>query len=164
MRISLIVAASENDVIGKNGTLPWHLPDDWKHFRDLTKGHPVIMGRKTYASIGRPLPERLNIVITRQSKLIIEGCTVVASLDDALRIARESGAQEAFVIGGGEIYRDAARLADVIYLTRVHTTTDGDVTFPTIDPDAWREVAREEHPADEKHAHAFTFLTYERKK
>ncbi len=161
MTLSLIVAASENHVIGKGGKIPWHLPADLKHFRDLTQGHPVIMGRKTYESIGHPLPNRTNIVITRGKEVKIEGCTIVHSLEDALRIVSDS--PEVFVIGGGEIYKEALPLADRIYLTRVHAIVEGDAFFPEIDPKQWREVSRERHAADAEHLYPYTFLVYERK-
>lgn len=167
MIISLIAAASENNVIGARGNLPWKLPDDWKHFKELTSGHPIIMGRKTFASIGRPLPNRRNIVITHREGWSADGCDVVHSLDEAFRQALSFelsalSASELFIIGGGEIYRQALPRADRIYLTRVHAMVEGDVTFPALPPSEWREVNREEHPADERHQHPFTFLVYER--
>lgn len=161
MLLSLIVAADENNVIGCEGSLPWDLPDDMKHFRETTEEHPVMMGRKTYDSIGRPLPRRRNIVITRRD-IDIEGCDVVHSLDEALALVADE--EEAFVIGGGEIYRQAMERADKIYLTRVHTVVEnGDTIFPDIS-DEWEEISREEHVADENHAYAMTFLVFERRK
>lgn len=162
MRISLIAAASENNVIGKGNVIPWKLPDDLQHFREVTKGHPVVMGRKTYESIGRPLPDRRNIVITRKD-MTIEGCDVVHSFEEALELAAEDHSDEVFVIGGGEIYKEALPHADRIYFTHVHGTFEGDATFPEFHPEKWAEIEREEHPADEKHTHAFTFVTYERR-
>jgi dihydrofolate reductase len=165
MRLSLIVAASENNVIGIDGGLPWSLPDDMKRFKELTRGKPVIMGRKTYESIPakfRPLPERVNIVVTRQREYAAPGCMVVASFNAAVDAAVATGNDHVFVIGGGEIYREALVVADAVYLTRVHTTLTGDVTFPALSSSEWREVSREEHPADDRHAHPFEFLTYER--
>ena len=167
MIVSLIAAASENNVIGRQGRLPWHLPSDMKHFRELTAGHPVIMGRKTYESIGRPLPKRRNIVVSHRKDLQIEGCEVVGSVDGALALASNfqlptSSTSEIFVIGGGEIYRQALARADRIYLTRVHTTIDGDALFPEIDRKEWKEVSREDHSADQEDAVAYTFLTYDR--
>lgn len=165
MILSLVVAAAENNVIGKDGKLPWDLPNDLKHFREITGGKPVIMGRKTFASIGRPLPHRENIVITRQPKLKIPGCVVVHSLQEALRHAeKQLGAKEAFVIGGGGIFADVLPLADRIYLTRVHGIFEGDAFFPLLQPEIWEEVERDEHEPDPRHLHAYTFLLYERRK
>ena len=187
MRISIIAAASENNVIGNRGKLPWHLPADLKHFRKLTEGHPVIMGRKTYESIlrlrsghsvGRPLPKRRNIVISRKKGLKLPGCEVASSLEEALRVVqthlpREApgGAKwgtptplEVFIIGGGEIYKEAMPLADRIYLTRVHAVFEGDTFFPKIEESEWTEVSREEHEADRENLQGYTFVTYERQK
>lgn len=159
MRISLIAAVSENNVIGNHGKIPWDIPEDLKHFRALTIGKPVIMGRKTYESIGHPLPKRMNIVITRQKGYAAEGCYVVASLDEALRIADRKNTEEVFVIGGGEIYREALEKADRIYLTRVHATIDGDAFFPEFHPEHWNTVSEERNEGDP----AYTFLVYEKK-
>jgi len=161
MKIALVVATAENGVIGNKNALLWRLPDDLKHFKAVTLGKPVIMGRKTYDSIGRPLPGRLNIVISRQAGLRIEGCTVVASLDAAFAAA--GNVAEIAVIGGGEIYRQALPRATVIYLTKVHASFDGDASFPALAQDDWLETTREPHAADERHAYAFTFLILQRK-
>ena len=163
MFLSLIVAASEHNVIGKDNKLPWHLPDDLKRFKALTRGHAVIMGRKTFDSIGHALPERTNIVVSRQLEVAPAGCELANSLTDALRIAKPTS-EEVFVIGGGDIYAQAIDLADRIYLTRVHTTIDGDVFFPEIDPKEWMETERTEHPVDEKHQYSCSFITFERRK
>jgi len=163
MIISLIVAASENNVIGRDGGIPWHLPDDFKFFREKTEGHPIIMGRKNYESIGRVLPDRHNIIISRQMDFQAEGCEIVSSLDEAINLASKDEKEEIFVIGGGQIYEMAMALADRIYLTRVHTELEGDVFFPEIPEDEWKEVSREDHPADEKHNHSFTIYVYERR-
>lgn len=164
MRVSIIVAASENNVIGKKGQLPWSLPDELLHFRSVTVGKPVIMGRKTFVSIGRPLPKRTNIVVSRDSTLKIEGCEVAGSLDEALNVAAKTGAEEACVIGGGELYKTALPLADRIYFTRVHTMIeDGDVFFPTIDFAEWKKARSVAHSADARHAYSFTMEEYERK-
>jgi dihydrofolate reductase len=164
MKLALIAAADERNAIGKGNRLPWQLPDDLQRFRRLTEGKPVIMGRKTFASIGRPLSKRLNIVVTRNADLQVPGCDVATSLESALQIAVATGADTAFVIGGAEIYAQALPFADRIELTRVHTSVEGtDAFFPDIDSQEWREVARERHEADSKHTHAFTFLTYERR-
>jgi dihydrofolate reductase len=163
MPLSLIAAVSENGVIGKGGKLPWDLPADLQRFRELTKDHPVIMGRKTYESIGKPLPHRSNIVITRQ-EVNIPGCTVVHSFKEAIQASEASEANEAFIIGGAEIYRAALPFAHRIYLTRVHVNVEGDAFFPEVDFSQWREVSRERHEADAEHAYPFTFLVYEREK
>jgi dihydrofolate reductase len=152
-----VVAVAENDVIGKNDALPWRLPDDLKRFKLLTMGKPIIMGRKTFASIGKALSGRLNIVISRQPALAIEDCTVCSSFDEALRAA--GSAEEVCVIGGAEIYRAALSRADAIYLTRVHAVVDGDTYFPSLPADQWQEIAREDHAADDRHAYSFSFLT-----
>lgn len=159
--IILIAAASENNVIGKKGRIPWDLPDDRGHFRDLTEGYPIIMGRKTFESLGRPLPKRRNIVVTRSDR-IFEGCEAVHSLDDALKLCMDE--PEVWVIGGGEIYRETLSKADRIELTRVHATVDGDAFFPEIDDSHWRLVKEESHPLDVKHQYAFTFQRWDRKK
>ena len=160
MIVSLIAAAAENGVIGNKGMLPWHLPDDLKHFKDLTKGHAVIMGRKTFESIGRPLPDRQNIVITRNKDFRVDGAEIVSSFEESLKKAK---GEEVFVIGGGEIYRESMAKADKIYLTRVFAPVDGDAFFPEIDPKVWNEVSMEEHKKDEKHAYPFAFTVLERR-
>lgn len=158
--ISLIVAVADNDVIGVNNDLPWRLPNDLQRFKALTLGKPIIMGRKTFASIGRPLPGRNNIVISREAGLHIEGCTVVNSLDAALQCATD--AVEFMVIGGAEIYKQALPRAQRVYLTQVHATIDGDAAFPQLSGLEWREVFREPHLPDERHAHAYSFVILER--
>jgi dihydrofolate reductase len=159
-RISLIVAAAENGVIGQGNALPWRLPEDLKRFKSLTMGKPVIMGRKTWDSIGRPLPGRRNVVISRQPALKLDGADVANSLQAAL--VRVTTDPEVFVIGGAEIYRQVLPLAQRVHLTEVHAHIDGDAHFPLLDPAHWREVAREAHAADERHAYAYSFVTYER--
>lgn len=158
--LSIIVAVADNGVIGSGNQLPWRLPDDLKRFKALSLGKPIVMGRKTFDSIGRPLPGRLNIVISRQPGLEIPGCRVVTSIDDAIAAARP--APEIVIVGGAEIYRQALSRVGTIHLTRVHADVAGDVKFPELREHEWREVAREYHPADERHAHAFTFSTLER--
>ncbi len=135
-----------------------------RHFRKKTEGHTVIMGRKTYDSIGRPLPKRRNIVITRDHQLQIDGCDVVASLEEALRSAKDRGETEAFIIGGGQVYAQALPHADRVYLTRVHASPAGDVSFPDFPTDEWSEVACERHEADGENAFSLTFLVYERRR
>jgi dihydrofolate reductase len=158
--ISLIVAASTNAVIGVGGELPWHLSDDLKRFKALTMGKPIVMGRKTYESIGRPLPGRQNIVITTQTGFSAPGCDVVASPDAAIAIAGD--AAEIMVIGGGEIYRLFLPLAERVYLTRVHVDVEGDAFFPQLDPSSWREAARESQVASDANDYDLTYLVYSR--
>ena len=160
MKLSLIVAVSRNGVIGRGNTLPWHLPADLKHFKAVTMGKPVIMGRKTWESIGRPLPGRKNIVVSRNRDFRAAGCEVVSSLDAAVRACTD--AAEVFVIGGAQLYADALPHADRLYLTRVDAEIDGDVTFPRFDPAAWKLVSSERREADEKNALALNFDIYER--
>ncbi len=165
MRISLVVAVSENNVIGKDGALPWSLPNDLRFFREITRAKPMIMGRKTFDSIGRVLPDRQTIIITRQREWKHPGCDVVSSLDEALKLAKASGAKEACVVGGGQIFAEAHSLADRIYLTRVHAVIeDGDAYFPTPDPKKWEETSRDERQEDAQHLYAYTFLVYERRR
>ena len=157
---SLIVAMAENRVIGRNNSLPWRLPEDLKHFRRLTMGHPIIMGRKNYQSIGRPLPGRTNIVVTRAHDFAAPGCIVVHSVDAALDSAR--GDSEPFIIGGAEIYTQTLGQARRLYLTLVHADVPGDVRFPALEPAQWRELSRERHESDSAHAYAYSFVTMER--
>jgi dihydrofolate reductase len=165
MKISLIAALAQNHVIGKDNDLPWHLPDDMKFFMQTTKGHHCIMGRKNYDSIPekfRPLPNRTNIVVTRQKGFHAAGCIVVNSIEDALEIARKNGEQETFIIGGADIYKLGFALADRLYLTEIQTTLQGDTYFPEFTKDEWRETSRKHHAADERHAYGFDFVTYEK--
>ena len=156
--ISLIVAASTNNVIGVAGELPWRLSDDLKRFKALTLGKPIVMGRKTFDSIGRPLPGRQNIIITTRPEFVAEGCDVVSSPDAALAIAGD--AEEVMIIGGGEIYRLFLPDADRVHMTRVTVELDGDVHFPELDEAIWVETAREERAADKANDYDVTFLTY----
>lgn len=160
-RVTLVVAASEGGVIGRHGAMPWHLPADLAHFKRVTMGHPIVMGRKTYASIGRALPGRLNVVVTRDRAFAAPGVTVAHSLDEALAACGD--AAEVMVIGGGELYREALPRAARVHLTRVHASIDGDTHFPALDPAQWHEVAREERTADAANPHAMAFLTFERR-
>lgn len=166
MRLSLIVAAAENGVIGRGNQLPWHLPADLKHFRSLTLGKPIIMGRRTFDSIGKPLPGRLNIVISRQAGLELAGLSVAGTLQEALRVARAGaaaeGVEEILVIGGAEIYRQTLPLADRIYITKVHAEVSGDTRFPAVDWDQWREIEREFHAADDSGQPDYSFVVYDR--
>jgi dihydrofolate reductase len=164
MIISLIVAASTNNAIGKNNELPWHLPNDMKFFKNTTWGLPVIMGRKTFESMkGQPLVGRINIVITRQSGWKANGVVVAASIDDALFVAKETDCNEIFIIGGGEIFKEILPKANRIYMTRVHTTLPGDVFFPDIDNTKWNLVFERACQADAKHAFDYSFERWERK-
>jgi len=158
--LSLVVAAGENNEIGKQGRMPWHLPADLKHFKALTLGKPVIMGRRTFEAIGKPLVGRRNIVITRKSDYRVTGCEIAHSLADALVLA--AGAAEIMVIGGGEIYREALPRAQRVYLTRVHARFDADAFFTGLDPVDWRETAREDHAADARNLYSYSFITLER--
>lgn len=160
MRLSLIVAMAENRVIGKDNTLPWRLPADLRRFRRLTTGHPVIMGRRSYESIGRPLPERTNIVVTRRPGYRAGGCLIAHTLEDAFALARD--AHETFVIGGADLYSQTLERADRIYLTLVHAHVPGDTFFPMFDMRAWRETGRDVHLADENHTYGYSFVTLER--
>jgi dihydrofolate reductase len=163
MLVSLIVAASENGVIGNNNKLPWSLPNDLQYFRKVTQGHPVIMGRKTFESIGRPLPNRVNIVLTSKY-LDSKSCKVASSLPQALTMAMEASPDEVFLIGGRDVFAAALEHSQVdrIYLTRVHANIEGDVSLPDIDWSKWKQVSAERHEPDDKHAYAYTFLIYER--
>jgi len=161
--ISLLVAVDEAGGIGKMGKLPWHLSADLKRFKSLTWGHHMIMGRKTYESIGRALPGRTSIIITHKTDYQAPGCQVASSLAAALKMAEERGEQEAFVIGGGEIFILALPVAQRLHLTRVHATLDCDVFFPALDEGEWVELERSEHPADEKNEFPFTYILMERK-
>jgi dihydrofolate reductase len=160
MKLSLIAAMADNRVIGHENRLPWHLPADLQHFKAITLGKPVLMGRKTWESIGRPLPGRTNIVITRDAGYVAEGCVVAHSLEEAVRAAGE--AAEIMVIGGAQLYRQALPLADTIYLTLVHAEFQGDTRFPDWQPKEWRETARIDYAADDRNPHAYSFITLER--
>ena len=160
VKVSLIVAAATNNVIGRDGGFPWHLSEDLKRFKRLTMGKPIIMGRLTYESIGKPLPDRRNIVISSRDDLEIEGCEVVATPDDALELA--AGADEIMVIGGGKVYEKLLPVADRIYMTRVNASPDGDTFFPEISSEEWQVVDHEDFPADGSRQYGFSFMTLER--
>ena len=170
MRRSLVVAVAENGVIGRDNGLPWRLSTDMKRFKAGTMGKPVVMGRKTWESFPRrPLPGRLNIVISRDPAYRAEGAETVTSLKDALTLARAkgrclAGADEVCIIGGGEIYRQAMPIADRLYVTHVLASPDGDTRFPEIEPEIWREASAEEYPAGEKDTHATRYVIYERRR
>lgn len=158
----LVAAAAENDALGKDNELLWHLPDDFKHFKSLTSHHYIIMGRKTFESFKAPLPNRKHVIITRQSDYVVpEGCVVVHSLEQALKLT--SGQEEVFVLGGGEIYELALPYADKIELTRVHHSFEADAFFPKLKEEEWELLSELKHDIDEKHAYSFTFQTFVRR-
>ncbi len=162
MQLSLVAALDRHRGIGRGNAMPWHLPDDFRHFKALTLGKPIVMGRRTAESLGRALPGRLNLVLTRSGRVPFDGMQAVASLDEAIGAAAEQG-EALCVIGGGEIYALALPLADVLHLTHVDTVVDGaDAFFPDWDRQQWHEVARQTHAADARHAHAFDFVEYRR--
>lgn len=158
-RISLVVAMDENGLIGRDGQLPWRLPEDLKHFRRLTLGKTVLMGRKTWQSLGKPLEGRRNWVLSRDASFRPAGCEVFGALEQALAAPREG---ELVVIGGAELYRQTLPLADTMHLTRVHARVDGDTRFPAWSAADFRQTAVVDHPADARHAHAYSFITLER--
>jgi dihydrofolate reductase len=163
MKLSLIAAMDHNRAIGRDNDLPWRLPDDLKRFKALTLGKPLLMGRKTAQSLGRALPGRRNLVLTRSGTVPFDGMQAVSAVDEALRLAAEDGAEELCVIGGGEVYALCLPQATHLHLTHVDTTVEGaDAFFPAFDDAAWRVVARERHDADAKHAFAFEFVDYTR--
>jgi dihydrofolate reductase len=159
MTVSIIVAIGENYAIGKGNQLLWHMPNDLKHFKDITSGRTIIMGRKTFDSVGKPLPRRRNIVVTRQD-ITIPGCEVVKSIEDGLALCK--GEDEVFIGGGAEIYRQAMHLTDIIYLTIIHKVFDADTFFPEIDYKVWKETKREDFAPDEKNPYPYSFITLER--
>jgi dihydrofolate reductase len=159
--VSIIAAMDRNRLIGNNNQLPWHLPADLAHFKRVTMGKPIIMGRKTYESIGRPLPGRTNIVLTRSADFHVEGVMTAHSVEQALDIA--AGENEVMIIGGSAIYQLFMPRADRLYLTHVEHSYQGDAWFPEFDLEQWRVIASEEHMADGKNSSAYRFVTYERK-
>ncbi len=167
MKLAMIVAQAENRVIGRENQLPWHLPGDLKYFKEATMGKPIIMGRKTFDSIGRPLPGRLNIVITRDKDYQPDNVKVVHSLDEAIDMAEAQalidGVEEAMVIGGEQIYAQALAKADHLYVTQVHAEVEGDAYFPQFDLDEWLELGRESHLAEGKNPYDYSFIIYRRK-
>lgn len=161
-QLIIIAAAGENNALGINNDLPWHLPDDFKRFKALTSGHKIIMGRKTLESFPKALPNREHIVVTRDKNYVPKfPCTVVHSLKEAIALVSDN--ERAFIIGGGEIYRQSMELATDIELTRIHHTFEADTFFPEIDSNAWDLVHEEHHPSDDRHQYDFTYLTYKRK-
>lgn len=162
MKITLIAAMAENRVIGRDNALPWHLPADLARFKQRTEGHVVIMGRRTFESVGRPLPNRRSIVITRKRDFHPPGAEIARSLAEALERARESGQDEVFILGGAEIYALALPDVDRLEFTIVHADVPGDTFFPECDLSEWTLIDQQRHEADDRHAHAFSFRTYER--
>ena len=159
--LTLIAATSTNNALGKDNQLVWHLPLDFKRFKTLTSEHYIIMGRKTFESFPKPLPNRTHVIITRQKDYEApEGCVIVSSLEKAIEICPKN--EEVFIIGGGEIYKQSIDMADKVELTRVHTEVEADTFFPEINPEKWKVVFEEQHSKDEKHAFDFTFLTYQK--
>ena len=168
MTVSIVAARSENDIIGRGPDIPWHLPADLKHFKKLTTGHTIVMGRKTFDTIGRALPNRRTIVITRNTDFDNPDVTAASSLEEALRVAAQDpyerdGQVDIFIVGGGEIYKHALPRAATMFLTRVHAMIEGDVRFPEFGDEEWQCVSSERHPADEKNAFDYTFEVWERR-
>ncbi len=166
MIVSAIAAVSKNMVIGKDNDLPWKLPDDMKFFMETTKGHHVIMGRKNYDSLKgkfKPLPNRINIVITRQKDFIAPGCIVLNDISEGIAIAKRAGETECFIIGGAEIYKLAMPQTNRLYLTEIDAIVNGDTFFPKVEKGEWTETSRKHHPSDERHAYAFDFVIYDKK-
>ncbi|BCF87786.1 MULTISPECIES: dihydrofolate reductase [Paraburkholderia] len=160
--LTLIVARARNGVIGRDNQLPWRLPEDLAFFKRTTMGAPIVMGRKTHESIGRVLPGRRNIVVTRDAQRRFDGCDAVTNLDDALALAARDGAAEAFLIGGAQLYQEGALRADKMIVTEIHADFDGDARFPAPDPAVWHEVSRETHWAKEPNDFEYAFVVYQR--
>lgn len=162
MTICIIVAVAENQIMGADGKMPWHLPADLKNFKEMTMGFPLIMGRKTHESIGKALPGRTNIVLTRNPNYGAEGVEIVSSLDAAIALAKQEAVPECFIIGGSNVFREALdrKLVDIIYLTRIHKNLDGDVFFPKLDREKWELVSARRFPIDDVNKLPFTFETY----
>ena len=163
MIISAIVATAKNNIIGKDNGIPWYLPADLKYFKKTTLHHHIIMGRNSFESIGRPLPKRTNIVVTRNLFYVATGCIVVHSIEEGLEIAKANGETEAFIIGGAQVYKQSMDLWDRLYLTDVDLEVEGDTSFPKLNTEEWTEVSREEHSADEKNEHDYVYKVLERR-
>ena len=162
MIISCIVARTLNNVIGKDNNIPWYLPADLKYFKRITTGHHILMGRKCYQSIGKPLPSRTNIIITKDPYFISSNCLIAHSIDEALSIAVDNNEEECFIIGGGTIYEQTKYLWDKLYITEVETELEGDIFFPSINLQEWNLFSEESHKADEKNRYNYTFKVYVR--
>jgi len=163
MKISCIVATAKNNVIGKNNEIPWHLPADLKYFKKVTTGHHIIMGRNCFESIGRALPKRTNVIITRDMFYTVSNCLIAHSIGEALSIAEANSEEEAFIIGGGQIYEQTIDIWDKLYLTEVDLDVEGDVFFPQIDMSEWKLSKKQDCTKDEKNLHNYSFRQYERK-
>jgi dihydrofolate reductase len=167
MKVALIAAFAQNLVVGINNSLPWHLPEDLKYFKRTTSGKAIIMGRKTYESIGRPLPNRTNIVVSRNPNFSAEGVVMVTSLEEAVKHAENvnmiNGVEEVMIIGGAAIYQASLPMADRLYLTHVHANVEGDAYFPKIDLEQWEEVSREDFNKDESNPYDYSFSVYDKK-
>jgi len=164
MIISTIVAVAKNNVIGKDNDIPWYLPADLKYFKKITTGHHIVMGRKCYESIGRPLPKRTNVIVTRNPFFIATGCLIAHNVAEAVALAKANGDEEVFIIGGGQIYEIALPHVDRVYLTEVDLEVDGDIFFPEMDLQNWTLIKETNHKADEKNEYDYTFKILERKK
>lgn len=163
MKISLIAALATNNVIGRENDLVWRLPDDFKRFKRITSNHFILMGRKTFESLGSPLPNRTHLVITRNKNYTVpDGHYVFESVEEAVSFCQKTNVKQLYVIGGGEIYRQTLTIADELILTEVDATPEGDTYFPEFDKDSWKVTFNEYHPADERHQYAFTYVNYER--
>ncbi len=160
--ISHLVAASQNNVIGKDNKLPWHLPNDFKYFKNKTWGMPVVMGRNTYESLDKPLPGRTNVVLTTNKEWKRDAVLVAHTIDEAIKQSCETDCKEIFIIGGGEIFKQSMDIVNKIYLTRVHTTVDGDAFYPDFDKLKWKLISKDSHKTDEKHKFDYTFQTWEK--
>ncbi|HFC01193.1 MAG TPA: dihydrofolate reductase [Phaeodactylibacter sp.] len=164
MKISAIVATAKNNVIGKDNDIPWYLPADLKYFKKTTLNHHIIMGRNCYDSIGKPLPKRSNVILSRNPFFIVSNCYVASSMKEALQVAADNGEEEAFIIGGAQIYNQSMEYWDKLYLTEVDLEVEGDAFFPKLNMDKWELISEEAHQADEKNEHDYTFKVYQRKK
>jgi dihydrofolate reductase len=163
MIISSLVATNKDRIIGYENQIPWYLPADLKYFKKQTMGHHMLMGRKCYDSIGKPLPGRTNIIVTRDPFFIVSNCLIAHSIEEGILLAKKNNESELFIIGGGEIYKQSVHLWDKLYLTLVDITCDGDTFFPELNMDEWKELSREDHKADEKNKMDYSFIVYERK-
>jgi dihydrofolate reductase len=163
MVVSTIVATAKNNVIGKDNDIPWYLPADLKYFKKTTLNHHIIMGRNCYESIGKPLPKRTNMVLTRNPFYIVSNCYVLHSLEEALQIAEENGEEEAFIIGGAQIYELGMKYSNKLYLTEVDLEVEGDIIFPKLNMDEWELLSEEAHQADEKNEHNYTFKIFQKR-
>lgn len=163
MTISCIVACAKNNVIGKDNKMPWHLPADLAYFKKITSGHHIVLGRKNFESIGRPLPNRTNVIITRDKEFACSNCVVAYSIEEALSIAHKNGEEEVFIIGGGTIYEQSKELWDKLYLTEIDLEVEGDVFFPDLNMEEWKLISSQDNPKDEKNPYNYSFKLYHKK-